>query len=69
MFEPNAPGLWEYAQNRLYGALSEALAGEVDPKTIRVEVGAPPGQPEVLLVRISYTIAALQKEESHDFRV
>ncbi|WP_309663782.1 GPW/gp25 family protein [Tabrizicola sp.] len=69
VFEPNAPSLWEYSQNRLFGALSEALTGEVDPKTIRVEVGTPPGQPEVLLVRITYTIAALQREESHDFRV
>jgi uncharacterized protein len=69
VFEPNAPSLWEYAQNRLYGALAEALAGEVDPKTIRVEVGATPDAPEVLLVRISYTIAALQKEERHDFRI
>jgi uncharacterized protein len=67
VFEPNAAALWEYARNRLYGALTEALAGEVDPKTIRVEVGAPPGQPEVLKVRIAYTIAAIQKEEVHDF--
>lgn len=67
VFEPNAQALWEYAQNRLYGALAQALAGEVDPKTIRVEVGAPPGNPEVLLVRIAYVIAALQKEEVHDF--
>ena len=67
VFEPNAPALWEYAQNRLYGALAEALAGEVDPRTISVQVGAPAGQPEVLKVRIAYTIAALQKEEVHDF--
>lgn len=69
VFEPNAPGLWEFAQNRLYGALAEALAGEVDPKTIRVEVGAPEGQPEVLLVRIAYVLAAIQKEEVHEFTV
>lgn len=67
VFEPNAAALWDYAQNRLYGALAEALAGEVDPKTIRVEIGAPADRPEVLLVRIAYTVAALQKEEVHDF--
>jgi uncharacterized protein len=67
VFEPNAQALWEYAQNRLFGALAEALAGEVDHKTISVQVGAPADQPEVLKVRISYTIAALQKEEVHDF--
>lgn len=69
VFEPNTNALWEYAQNRLYGALAEALAGEVDPKTIRVEVGPGAKAPEVLLVRITYVIAALQKEEVHEFEV
>ena len=69
VFEPNAGPLWELAQTRLYGSLAEALAGEVDPKTIRVEIGPGPGQPEVMLVRITYTVAALQKEESHSFEV
>ncbi|WP_298291092.1 GPW/gp25 family protein [uncultured Litoreibacter sp.] len=69
VFEPNSTTLWEFAQNRLYGALAEALAGEVDPKTIRVDVGAPPDAPEVLLVQISYTIAALAREETHTFEV
>lgn len=69
VFEPNSSTLWEYAQNRLYGALAEALAGEVDPKSIRVEVGPGPSAPEVLLVRITYVIAALQKEETHEFEV
>ena len=69
VFEPNALPLWEAVRNRLHGSLTEALAGEVDPKTIRVEVGAPPGHPEQLLVTISYVLAALQKEESHEFRL
>lgn len=66
VFEPNAPPLWDLAQNRLYGALAEALAGEVDPRTIRVSVEAAPGAPETLLVRIAYVIAAIQKEEVHE---
>lgn len=69
VFEPNSVGLWEYAQNRLYGALAEALAGEVDPKTIQVTVGQGDNTPEVLLVRIRYVIAALQKEETHEIEV
>lgn len=64
VFEPNAAPLWELARNRLFGSLAEALAGEVDPKTLKVEVGPGPNEPEVLLVTITYTIAALQKEES-----
>jgi hypothetical protein len=69
VFEPNAAPLWELARSRLFGSLAEALAGEVDPKTLKVEVGPGPGQPEVLLVSITYTIAALQKEESHSFQL
>lgn len=67
VFEPNAAPLWELARNRLFGSLSEALSGEVDPKTLKVEVGPGPDEPEVLLVQITYTIAALQKEERHSF--
>jgi hypothetical protein len=69
VFEPNAAPLWELARHRLFGSLAEALAGEVDPKTLKVEVGPGPGQPEVLLVQITYTIAALQKEERHSFQL
>lgn len=69
VFEPNAAGLWEYAQNRLYGALAEALTGEVDPKTIQVTVESGADAPEVLMVRIRYVIAALQKEEVHEIKV
>lgn len=69
VFEPNSNALWEYAQNRLYGALAEALAGEVDPKTIRVEVGPGPNAPEALFVRITYVIAALQREETHEIEI
>jgi phage baseplate assembly protein W len=69
VFEPNALQVRELAQHRLQGALAEALAGEVDPKTLRVEVTVPDGRPETLLVTISYVIAALQKEETHEFSV
>ena len=69
VFEPNSVALWEAVRGRLQGSLAEALAGEVDPKTIRVTVGAPPGNPEQLLVTITYVLAAIQKEESHEFRL
>lgn len=67
VFEPNAIPMWEAVQSRLLGSLTEALAGEVDPKTLQVEVGAPKDNPEQLRVRITYVLAALQKEESHEF--
>ena len=67
VFEPNASPLWEAAQSRLYGSLAEALSGDVDPKTLRVEVGMDPDHTERLVVLISYEIAALQTRESHAF--
>lgn len=69
VFEPNSVSLWEAVRSRLHGSLVEALAGEVDPKTIRVTAGAPPDNPEQLLVTVTYLLAALQKEESHEFRL
>jgi hypothetical protein len=66
VFEGNRSQLWDLVQNRLYGSLAEALAGEIDPKTLKVEVTAAPGAPESLVARVSYVIAALQKEESHE---
>ena len=69
VFEPNSIQRWEEVQSRLLGSLTEALAGEVDPKTLQVEVGAPQDRPEQLLVKISYVLAALQKKESHEFTV
>ena len=69
VFEPNSVQLWETVQGRLQGSLGEALAGEVDPKTLQVNVSAPKDNPERLLVEISYVLAALQKEERHKFVV
>lgn len=69
VFEPNATALHELVRSRLYGSLAEALQGEVDPKSLQIEVGAPEGNPERLLIKITDVIAALQKEESHAFTI
>ncbi len=69
IFEPNRAALWEVSRNRLLSALAEALAGEVDPKTLEVEVGAPPDAPERLVVRIAYVLAAIRKQERQTFTV
>jgi uncharacterized protein len=69
VFEPNSVALREAVSSRLHGSLVEALAGEVDPKTLRVTAEAPPGSPEQLLVKITYVLAAIQKEETHEFRL
>lgn len=69
MFEPNSIALWEAVRSRLHGSLVDALAGEVDPKTLRVTAGAPADSPEQLLVTITYVLATIQKEETHEFRL
>jgi phage baseplate assembly protein W len=69
VFEPNSQPLWELTKKRLQASLAEALAGEVDARTLTVEVGAPPGNPEQLLIRIAYELSAVRKTESHTFQV
>ena len=69
VFEPNQVAIWETVQNRLTAALAETLAGEIDPKTLRVKVGADPDEGAKLLVEITYTVAAVHKEETHAFLV
>ncbi len=60
LFEPNASPLWQVTQRRLAAALAEALAGEVDPRSLEVEVTGEEGQ---LLVRVAYTLAAIGRRE------
>jgi phage baseplate assembly protein W len=69
VFEPNNEALWEVARTRLLSALADALAGEVDPRTLRVEVGADPAAANRLLIRIAYVLAAIEKEENHVFQL
>ena len=68
LFEPNASALWDVGRSRLQGALAEALEGEIDPRTLKVEVNAA-GDGATLLVEVSYVVAALQREERHEVRV
>lgn len=65
LFEPNASPLWQVTQRRLAAALAEALAGEVDPRSLEVEVTGEEGQ---LLVRVAYTLAAIGRREEISLR-
>jgi phage baseplate assembly protein W len=61
LFEPNASPLWQVTQRRLAAALGDALIGEVDPRSLTIEVS---GADAELVVRIAYTLAAIgQREE------
>lgn len=66
IFEPNASPLWEITRKRLTASLAEALQGEVDPKTLEVEVR---GEGEKLLVVISYVLATIGHSKQHEFMV
>lgn len=62
LFEPNATALWEVTHKRLIASLAEALFGEVDPKTLEVEVS---GQGEKMMISVGYTMAAIGHRENH----
>lgn len=66
VFEPNTSALWEVTRKRLIASLAEALQGEVDPRTLEVEVT---GEGENLLVTVSYTLATLGHTEEHQIPV
>jgi hypothetical protein len=69
VFEPQSSPVWAVTQKRLLAALSDALQGEVDPKTLRVELGMAEGQDAAMVVEVSYTLAALGLEERHRLAV
>lgn len=69
VFEPNATALWEITHKRLQASLGQALQGEVDPKTLEIEVQADAAFPERLMIKISYTLARIGHRESHSFEI
>ena len=64
LFEPNSSTLWELTRKRLTNSLANVLRGEVDPKTLKIVAQ---GDGEKLYIRISYTLAAIGQQESHEF--
>jgi len=66
IFEPNNLALWNITRKRLTTSLAESLHGEVDPKTLTVDVSS---ENEKLIIHISYTLAAIRKQERHSFSV
>ena len=66
IFEPNASVLWEVTRKRLISSLSEALQGEVDPRTLEVAVR---GEDEKLIIEIAYSLATIGQTEKHEFVV
>lgn len=69
IFEPNAPPLWEVARKRLLASLADALAGEVDPKTLEVTVDEEASSAEKLVVTVAFTLAALNHTERNTYAI
>lgn len=66
VFEPNDTPLWQVAKRRLLASLAEALQGEVDPRSIDVQLE---GEDATLRIRISYALAAIGHRETQLFTV
>lgn len=63
IFEPNNSVLAEILRKRLTDSLSEALRGEVDSKTLQIDVR---NEDEKLYVVISYALATIGQGESYE---
>lgn len=66
IFEPNDSPLWELTRQRLSASLASALHGEVDPRSLGIEVE---GRGESLYILVSYTLATLGQAEQQSFLV
>jgi len=64
VFEPNNSALRKTTVKRLNASLAEALHGEVDPRTLEIEVSSKDAK---LNIQISYILASINKKESHKF--
>ena len=64
VFEPNNAALRNTTLKRLNASLAEALHGEVDPRTLEIDVS---NENEKLIIHISYVLAAINRQESHTF--
>ncbi|MHC4308364.1 MAG: GPW/gp25 family protein [Planctomycetota bacterium] len=66
VFEPNNTALRNTTLKQLSASLAEALHGEVDPRTLELDVS---NEDEKLIIHISYVLAAINRRESHTFPV
>ena len=69
VFEPNSTVLVEVTKQRLVSSLAAALQGEVDPKSLRVDVKQTGEHGERLLIEISYALAKIGQTEKQRFEL
>jgi hypothetical protein len=69
VFEPNNQALWELTRKRLQASLSEALRGEVNPRTLEVGVEEAESVDGKLVITIAYTLSTINVTERQTFLV
>jgi uncharacterized protein len=63
VFEPNISAIHAIATSRLRASLEDALRGEVDPKSLVIDVGGAPGNEAAMLVVIRYVLGATGEQD------
>lgn len=66
VFEPNSTRLREGTRQQLVSSLIEALQGEVDPKSLSVDVNS---DNERLNISVTYQLATIGQWETHELSV
>jgi phage baseplate assembly protein W len=66
VFEPNSSALWNITHKQLLSSLAEALHGEVESKTLDVQLEQ---QGSKLIILISYRLAAINRQETQAFTI
>ena len=69
VFEPNSLSLAALVQQRLLASLSNALAGEVDPRSLDILVEQDPAHPARLNITIEYRLAVIDAQQSYQTQV
>lgn len=64
LFEPNNAAVWQVTKKRLVASLAEALQGEVDPRSIEVDVQ---GEDAALTIVVAYTLSTVGVREQQTF--
>lgn len=67
VFEPDNPALQTLAIKRLRAALTDALQGEIDPRSLMIKADSVTA--DQLVIEVSYTLATVSRTESHQFTV
>ena len=69
VFEPNNGALRQATETRLQDSLAKALAGEVDPRKLSIEVEQDEEKLNILIVKVTYQLAAIQENVSEVYTV